>query len=120
MANMKPTYNDLGKNTPTKKKLLSKIHQHYPDLDEKETANMLISIKRFVNVVRKMRTEPQLQIIYKDVEYGGKIGKHRIIQTDIEELAKVAEKNDNNIKPALDKLFEYLPKQKHGKRSKKI
>lgn len=103
----------------TKKKLISKIQKQYPNLNGKELSNVLSNIKRFVVLVQRLKTEPQAQIIYKETEINGKTVKQRMIQTDIEELVKVADK-PGQLKPAFEKLQGYFPERKHGRKSKKI
>lgn len=103
----------------TKKKLISKIHKHYPNLDDKEMSTVLSNIKKFVVLIQRIKTEPQAQIIYKEKQINGRTIKDRIIQTDIEELAKVAG-NPGHLKPALEKLKGYFPERKYGRRPKKI
>lgn len=111
--------NHSTSSSPTKKQLIAKILKQYPDLTEKEMFNMLRSIKRFVDLVRKLRTEPQAQIIYKEKKIAGQIVIDRIIQTDIEELAKAAGKS-GHLKPAFEKITKLFPERKHGRRIKKV
>lgn len=120
MTKVVPHAENLGKNTPTKKRLLGKIDRYCPGLNEKETADLLIGIKKFVKVVQRMRTEPQFLITYKDIEENGKIEKYRIIETDLEELAKVLDRPQDSILLAMRKLSKFVPKAKYGKRPKKI
>lgn len=120
MAKVIPHAENLGKNTPTKKRLLGKIDRYCPGLNEKEKADLLIDIKKFVKVVQKMRTEPQFQISYREFEIKGEKVQYRISETDLEEFAKVLDKPQNDIIKALDKLTEFVPKKRYGKRPKKV
>lgn len=111
--------NNSASNSPIKKKLISKIRNHYPNLNEKEVSNILSNIKKFVVLVQRIQTEPQAQILYKEKKTDGQSVKNRIIQTDVEELVKAAGK-PGHLKPAFEKLRGFFPERRYGRRSKKI
>ncbi|MBU4210481.1 hypothetical protein KKC08_00660 [Patescibacteria group bacterium] len=78
-----------NKPTQAQKKLISYLKKRDSKLSEKEVLVLMNGIRRFVNVVRKIYTEPQAEIIYKDRKIGEKTIKQRVIKTDLTELVKV-------------------------------
>lgn len=75
--------------TKAQEKLIAFLKKKDPTLNEKEISGILNSFKRFVNLTRRIYTEPQAIISYKDRKTEKEIVKDRIITTDIEELKKV-------------------------------
>lgn len=106
-------------NSPTNKRLVSTIRKHYPNLNEKEMSSVLTSIKKFVVLVQRLRTEPQAQIIYKERKTGGKIHKQRVIKTEHEEIIKVMDKPHQSISEVMEAFSKRFP-EKHGRRPKKV
>lgn len=54
-------------------------------------------IKRFVNLTRKIYTEPQAIVVYKDTIERGKTIKKRIFNVDLKELAKIKKNKGDHI-----------------------
>lgn len=79
--------------TPAQRKLVSYIQKCDPSLSDKDLATILNGIKRFVNLARRIYTEPQARVTYKDIKDGKKIIKQRIFNVDLHELAKVNNKS---------------------------
>jgi hypothetical protein len=88
---------------PAGKKLISYLMKRDPRLNERDVPHVLNSIKRFVDVVKKIYTEPQAQLFYKDLKIDGKTVRQRIIKTDFEELKKVVDNKTSQY--PLEKAF---------------
>ena len=103
----------MKKKTPAQKKLTTYLKKQYPDLKEKNIPEVLSGIKRFVNVVRKIYTEPQAQISIKELKINGVKQKKRIITTAIKEVVKVIDKTENkhDLKETLDKFHKKVIKK---------
>lgn len=100
-------------NTPAQKKLISYLKKRDPSLTDKEIPTLLNSIKRFVNLTRKIYTEPQARVTYKDRKVGGKIKKDRIFNTDLNELSKVMGKKPEPINNVMQKFHKAVTKGKY-------
>lgn len=84
---------DNDKQTSAQKKLISFLRKRDSHLNETDILQLLSGIKRFVNVVQKIYTEPQATITIKDKKEGNKTVHQRIISADLEEFKKVFDKN---------------------------
>jgi hypothetical protein len=98
----------------SQQKLINYFYKKDPKLTEKDITALLSDTKRFVNLVKKMRTEPQARVVYKDRKVDGKIIKDKIFNTDLEELQKVLEPNEILSMKSFRKLHESLAKKKNG------
>jgi len=112
MTTARSTYDDLERTSPAKEKLIIKIKKRNPNFSEKDVLSILNGIKRFVDLTRKIYTEPQARITYKDVRVKGKIVKDPTYHTDIEEVAKVMEKPAEPIREVMKKFYKSVKKQK--------
>jgi len=99
-------------NSPAKKKLISYLLKRNPNLSEKDISTILTGIKRFVDLTRKIYTEPQAHVSYKDRKVGKKIKKIRVLDTKMEELAKIIDK-PMPIREAMDKFSQSIKSTKH-------
>ena len=111
----------LDNNSPTKKKLIAQFRKRDPTLTDEEISRLLNSTRRFVDLVRKIRSEPQIQIRYKQKALPrinkGKRKKQnlRIIDTHIEDIGKILDKPATPISEAFKKLSRFVDKKQHGK-----
>lgn len=80
----------------SKKQLVMFLKKTILTISEYEINSVLYDIQRFVNLSRKIYTEPQANISYQDVKVGNKILKKRIFKTSIEEFAKVVDNNKHS------------------------
>ncbi len=92
--------------TSAQKKLTSFLKRRDPKLTEKDIAITLTGVKRFVNLARKIYTEPQAQVTYKDRKIGKKTQKDRIFTTDMKELTKVMKKPAEPIEEVFRKFHK--------------
>lgn len=98
----------MADNTLAQKKLISFLKKRHPSLSEKELVETLTGLKRFVNVVRKIYTEPQAQIKIID--------KKKIVSTDLEEFKKVLGRNKSMpLEEAFKSLNSAVEKDKYGR-----
>lgn len=108
---------DHNSDSTTKKKLIAQFRKRDPTLTDEEISRLLNSTRRLVNLVRRMRSEPQVQIRYKQRKLRGVKKKLdlRIIDTHIEELGKILDKPALPISAAFKKLSSFVDKKQHGK-----
>lgn len=102
--------------TTAKKKLISHLKKHHPNVADSDVPFLLNDIKRFVSVIHKIYTEPQARISLKEVNENGKKVKKRFIDTNIEELLKVKRDAGEAI---TSKTFRELTEQVLGVKYKK-
>lgn len=84
--------------TPAKVKLVSYLRRKQANLVDKEISDILHSIKRFVRVTHKIYKEPQAIVSYQQTK--GASGKNvlkRIYDTNLDEIVKVKEKNQERL-----------------------
>ena len=98
------------KDTEAKTKLIKHLKKRNPQLSEQDLSLVLESFRRFVLVMQKIYSEPQAQVIYKQI----KKKDYRIINTDLEELSKVLDhkKNSEPIRDVFEKLRKAVTKDK--------
>lgn len=99
--------------SPAQRKLISYLRKRDPKLKEKELLKVLNNIKRFVNLARKIYTEPQAKVVYKDRKVGEKIVKDRIFNTTQEELEKTREKPSETFVELVRKTHKKMTKGKY-------
>lgn len=103
--------------SPTKKKLIAQFRKRDPTLTNEDVSRLINSTRRFVDLIRKIQNEPQVQISYKDVRRGnsGITKSVRHINTSIDELPKLSEKQSQPIPEVFRRLSKFIDKKKHGK-----
>lgn len=105
--------NNQDGDSPAQKKLFTYLLKRNPNLSQKEIPSVLNSIKRFVNLARKIYTEPQAQVTYEDRKIGTKIQKTRIFNTDIKELSKVMDTKAEPIEEVFRKFHKSVTRRKN-------
>lgn len=112
MTKAKPT-------PPAKKRLIARISQDLPNLTKKEQNQTLRGIVRFVNVIKKIHTEPQAEITIKETMEEGKIVRTRNINFDYAEILKLKGASPRvDILETLTKAGSYYPEKNHARRRK--
>lgn len=104
---------DIDTKTPAQKRLIAYLLKRNPNLSQKEIPNVLNSIRRFVNLTRKIYTEPQARVTYEDQKNEGKVKKRRIFNTDIKELTKVMNQKAEPIEKVFRKFHKSVTKSKY-------
>lgn len=102
-------------NTSSKDKLTAYLKER-SKVTDKEIPPLLKEIRRFVAVVHKIYTEPQYQTRIKEKKVDGKIVKYTVIDTDLEEFAKIKGKSETQIplNEAIKRFNSVVNKGKHG------
>lgn len=103
----------MSENKAVQKRLVSFLKKRDPALPDKEIADILNSLKRFVNLTKKIYTEPQAQVSFRDKKVGNKIQKDRIFTTDVQELVKVMDKHIEPLEKVMRKFHKSVTKKKH-------
>lgn len=106
-----------NKLTPAQRKLVNFLYKRDPSLREKDVIPLLNNIKRFVNLARKIYTEPQATFLYnKNLRIEKKYKKFDlVIKTDIKEIGKVLGKNKSAPLSSTLKTFMKEVSKKNGR-----
>lgn len=107
---------NVSKDSPIKKRLIRQIQQRYK-VPDSEIPQAISDLKRFVNVSHRIMTEPQVQIQYKNIKLKDQLGRKtkvekeiRIINTTIQEIAKITEGKPTSLKEVHKKLLKFTSK----------
>jgi len=87
-------------------------------LTEEDSTNLLNDFERFINVVQKIHTQPQAQFhIEEKVLKSGEKVKIRMIESDLEELRKVYNKDSKtqDMLVTLRKFYKQVTEDKYGR-----
>lgn len=106
----------MDNNSPTKKKLIVYLKKQHPEVEDKDIPHLLSDIRRFVNVIQKIYTEPQARIYLKEINEHGKKVKKRFIDTNFEELLKIKRSSGE---PVTGKTLRELTEKVLGVKYKK-
>ena len=101
---------------PAKKRLITRIHQDFPNISEKQLNKTLHGILRFTNLIRKIRTEPQAEIFIKESRKKGKLVRTRVTNFDYDEFLKVKGDAPIGILEAFRKATSYYPVKKYARK----
>jgi hypothetical protein len=99
--------------TPAKKKFIKVIKTRFPDISENEIRLLLSDVKLFITTVQKINAEPQYRIVNKIKKKGKTKTQMRIVNTDFEELIKIASKDKEQNLSKILKKFIRLTKEKN-------
>lgn len=99
-----------------KNKLITFLKKRHPELKDEELPLLLKDIRRFVTVVQKIYNEPQAKISVKEIKENGQKIKKRVVDTTIEELAKLVRGTG---KPITEETFRELTEKVLHIKSKK-
>ncbi|MFA6518242.1 MAG: hypothetical protein WCV93_01160 [Candidatus Shapirobacteria bacterium] len=109
----------MDNNTPAQKRFVSYLRKRDPGLSETDIAKLLGDMKRFVKVIKKVYTEPQARIYYRERLVGEKIHKDRVVETDLQEVMKLVDRSVNKPKDLLllgRKLYKAVNDDIHKRR----
>lgn len=104
----------MDKTSPAQEKFIRYLHKRYPTLSNKEAPMVLNSIKRFVDLTRKIYTEPQAIVKYKDNESNGKKIKDRVFNTTVDEVEKARKKDTDKLLELMRNAHKTFIKKKYG------
>ncbi|MBU0569353.1 hypothetical protein KKB40_01050 [Patescibacteria group bacterium] len=105
---------NLGEDTPAKRKLVKIIKKKDPYISKTELNHVLSGIKRFVMLSQKIINEPQANFAFKTKTKRGKKYKFRYIKTDIVEVGKILRSKkgeSHSIQEAFGKIVKTFPEK---------
>ncbi len=97
--------------SPARKRIVEYLKRRDSSLLDGEVATILDDIKRFVNLTRRIYTEPQAKVTYEDVLLDGKVKTIRTFNTDLNELKKIKKSSKQEpIKNVMERFRESVMK----------
>jgi hypothetical protein len=103
-----------------KKRIITFLKKRHPELKDEELPLLLKDIRRFVTVIQKIYNEPQAKVSIKEVKENGQKVKKRIVNTNIQELAKLVKGTGRPItgetfRELTEKVL-HIKSKRHGER----